>query len=996
MGNSKLIAAASNVDQTPQTLRVAFKTASGGTNIPVRFVPSLTLTTGPTAATAFFAVPCKQFATDEQAFAIALKQSGPASAIKLLSRAEVSIAQGRAQVACFCGYVLQRQHVIKKGKTFDVMTGGVLDDRWVLTKFKIFGRVIYDPSNQSTYFDSSAETIFNEHGFGNCLDTPEGPRFAPSFRYGSSSTYSSDGSDEPSPGAATSVARSWRDVDVARYINDIYFLGYCPSPQVDLGNLFVPNCITIADNAWNVFSSQRPIKDLNYTDSTYLEALQDIGRRAGNFDVMVTAVGNFSSQLTWVNMNPVRTSATTLFIPGYTSTSLSDAMNASDLIKGGSITEDVSSWYGGVNIMGDPPAVEQFHSMWSGTGALMLEQAWTTADEQLFKQYCVGNGQGGAQYSDERFAGACLMYPKVYRSYRVSKRADIFKDTKWAGMKIGGLFPKLLPTQLTAENLGQNPSGFQPRPIVVERKMGIDEYKRYQHDISVATPPLPDLGPWVPCFRFDALTLSPDGTEVELEGLRQTGATWYTLVNYSTDPGAPSWPSHSFYDRPAQMRLNLAAQADWPTTGRLDGDPNNVMSQLDGGAPPFVLQIKAGRMAYVDWERTVNSRPVGEGRIDNALAIFTTKATAGDELFSDRPGSALNPDATGRIMRHAAARLIEVNRITLSGELVFKGLNIAIRPSLSAQILGDDTIPLFGVIKTVTFDSTTQETYANFGNNETVSLSDSRGAAQTSLSGSTGAIAAPSTPPPADYNYGDKGDDSWNSSPSSPPAQPSSPPTSTQTDTPSANSPIATPAENQKAMADAQAKTAPPDQPKKELTPVQDQRQQKGMDKAALHKEHRAQVDQDKATQRLGQGTMNGSHDIMHAMFGKPSSGSINGKTDISNAMFGKPSSGSINGKTSLNGAMNGMFDSRQARAHDDKQFADQKSKQNRAQESKNIQAEANVAWDKMMADQRKQQNAPAPVNAADIKKATQNLAIQPSKPASRPSASRGPEPSDE
>jgi hypothetical protein len=921
MSNAVVSPSVTGVDETPSALRVSFQQAGLQKALPSRFVPQLTLVTGPGAAGAMFAVPCKELIADEMAFQIAMKADGPAAAIRLLSRAQVDIATGRNAQPLFCGCVVKHIHHIMQGRTFDALTSMILDDRWVLSKFKAFGRMEYDPDAGTAsggtyhYFHSAAETIFNHMGFGDCLDTPYGPRFAPSSWFGRSSSFNREVFQEPAPGKATHTPRKWRAQDIAQYWKDFWFperAAVRPAmPPIDLGLITVPDYITIPKNFTTQFRNPRALVDVDHTDLTALECFQDLARRAGSYDINIKAVGNFRSELQFVDMNPARGTGTVYYLPGYpAATTLNEAMTKPTLIKAGAIIEDATGWYADVALHGDRRAIEQMMSTWfDGTGALLLEPAWSAADEKEYTDYIDSSGPGTPAGSGARFTAANNIWPEVFCAFRQRSGAPIFGASKLANFKNRVKYASFLPTQLTAKNKGNSPQGWEPLPIIFEAHMS----KREIDELD------PGVSAWFPT-AVGVVEFSPDYKVVRFPTMRDLGTTWYSELNPHADDDPPGeiWPVYGFPMRKRGVRINAAIQSDYPVLARSTGDPNRTAFRLAPDVPKYTCRVLSRGLVYVDWGRKVSSRPLGEGRIDLDKAIFdlgSNRAAAGTELYSDLPGSVNAPNATGRMQQHANLKLEDANRIVIGGELVFKGLNPMLLPGLAARIEGDNTIEMWGVNQAVTFDQTTQETIVSFGSHEAGGSMASR----------------PSAPISSMMSGGGGGSPTAGTSTTTTSTIPRLPDQSPQAPGPANGSPGTE--DSEKASADFLKQRAAPQLGKLDLTPKEEKKARQD----ALKKENRGAFAADKAEQRSGKGFIidrygNGSNSIMGAEgfgFGVGSSGSINGKTNIMDSFMGKGSSGSINGKTDLNGVVRGMFDTGKADAFDKKNYRSVQSQHN-------------------------------------------------------------------
>lgn len=274
--------------------------------VELRIAEKVVLHAGKEPSWAIVNIPCAQFGSghwDESPYTVALNQNGPAGKIKLGSRATVyaRTADGKSQVL-MVGTVVEVHHDIAK----DSVLITIFDDRWLLSKITCFGQAQYDPETKKHGFVSNAPCIFNLYGHPDCLDTPYGPRFAPTIRYGwkaintastsiegGSEGYQTDG--EPSPGNAQARARSWRAVDVYQYLWDMHASdGKRPRCPEDYGQQKLSSDLVWPKTLGTMLgkNGNRSLHHTSIEGLTLDAALTKIASRAGPYELYCLPIGN--------------------------------------------------------------------------------------------------------------------------------------------------------------------------------------------------------------------------------------------------------------------------------------------------------------------------------------------------------------------------------------------------------------------------------------------------------------------------------------------------------------------------------------------------------------------------------------------------------------------------------------------------------------------------------------------------------------------------------
>ncbi|HYG77020.1 MAG TPA: hypothetical protein VEK08_18585 [Planctomycetota bacterium] len=472
------------------------------------------------------------------------------------------------------------------------------------------------------------------------------------------------------------------------------------------------------------------MRDFDITGMSLLDAFQSICRKAGSYDIGVDYQDNGVSELKIIDESAKANTGYRLVTPDYAS-GIGECVNSVSVIKSGHVRESFINGFDSTAIIGDAPAVEVFVTMPAEVTngfPVGLEAAWSDEDEIAFRNYVARYGTSydgnqtslrGTQYS---FAAACKKWPLVYCAYRIKGSFNPFEGTKWNGYKNGG-YPRIKPFQLTGYQQNQsNPRNWCPREIAVEYCMQNSDAVDPSGLNNVPAAYNPN-NVWREAARYDNLTLSADGTMVFLTGLRDTtnadGAQSWVSQRTGRDDGNGNWSQeeNNAYRgdtlRKRPLRMQLAIEGDWPIValagrgGTKASDPNRIYDRVQNG-PKFCWQVVAPPGDYVEYLRHEKSRPIGQGPISSindfrSNIAFPTKCVEGDELFTDRVNN-----ETGRQPEHAKARLQDVKRVEVSAQLEIQALAPCHKPGITYTLEGPNTIPVYGVARTVILRSNPQ------------------------------------------------------------------------------------------------------------------------------------------------------------------------------------------------------------------------------------------------------------------------------------------------
>lgn len=750
MSNSMQVPVTRAKDITAKPLVARFHSASGGDGkaTAARYATDVVLCAGQPSY-ALIGSPMADFgpgAWTMQSPGVAMIETGPAGKIKLIARASVGYMEGTRYQCLMNGWVPYQTHFLGE----DSLITAVFDDRWVLEKFTCFGRMTWNPITKRHFFNTNNNDpmVFNQYGWGNCLDSRYGPRFSEGHRFGHTSSINADPNDEPEPGYATSASRKFTCSDIIDYLRDMFYnIFKRPVLMQDFGLMVLPQSIRWPKSLGAALSENRTPRDFSLEGISLLAALQRVVRYAGPYDIYLRPINDFQSQLEIINYAPKRGSGVIVYGQGYGIDSIEDALSNPQYAVDGWIKENATGYFNDVAYMGDSPAIEVMASTDASDGDAfggLLENAWEDATEELFKTTIGVDGDA------EAFNKATKHYPDVFNYYKISLKKNPFEGTKWAGLFNGGGL-RVKTHQLSSYNQSaSSPLGIVPMDVIVEFKMSDFEYDGPQ----AADPPEPSiektsgLGPWKFATRYTDLQLSPCGRYIQIPAVRDAVNTWY--INYDEDPGAGGYDGSKMY--PREIRIQLVIEAEQCLVARAGTDttdPYGTLSRIDPSAPKFTYQVRNQPMQYVDWLRRGDSFPYGRGGLTaGEIIAVQAKASRGNELFTDHIGDGDLTNPKNRLARHADITLSNVKRVAYEGIFNIAMISPIYHPGMAVRYENGGGMPAFGVVKCVHFSREQQGqngTEVEWGPNEWSAIWD--GPLRMSGSFGGGGASKKETPP---------------------------------------------------------------------------------------------------------------------------------------------------------------------------------------------------------------------------------------------------------
>jgi hypothetical protein len=679
-----LLAVVSGKDTGVGQLQTKFSTGAMIKYAAARQAEKVVLCSGLSSSYAFFPVPISGWGPgfyDEAMTTIAMKSNGVLADIKLMSRMAVDYSEGSDGVNIFNGSIVSISHEFGDDSGLVEAWG----DQHLLSKFTMFGCLVYDPQSKKFYYDMTRPCIYNNFGQADCMDSPIGPVHAPSFRCGHTDGVTSTDFSEPSDGTASKAARSWRVRDIGENLRIRHAArGNVMRPKVNIGVYQIPYFIDWPKGIFNVTGGSQPVKSINFQGWSLLQALQYLARYAGVYDIYTAPTANYGSVIQLLDMSGTGPK-TTLYMPDYGTPDLGSLMASANVINDGYMCESYKNGFnGGVCFMGDGPALELMASELADDAdvANALEPAWSADTDLAARTFIDTNGD-----DDAAFELAKEKYPLWLVGYRLKLDFNPWKTTKWSSMANGGRL-RIKPFICTGfQQDATNPRDWQPREIIVEK------YRDLTKEIK---PPAVDTSGnyWERAFRYDNLTLNPDSTIVMLAAIRdrpQSDSNWFQNPNGVLDGFGALKFGLNILPRP--LRINLAVEADWPITGFANGDPNNTSARVDN-TYRYTWAVACPPMAYVELLRSDKAWPEGKAILPG-VCTYPRKDQLGSELWSDLK--------TGLLLNHANTRLPDVNRIENNAMLRIAMLAPGMRPGLAVQVDGNNVLVNKGVLKSVTF-----------------------------------------------------------------------------------------------------------------------------------------------------------------------------------------------------------------------------------------------------------------------------------------------------
>jgi len=677
------------LDELPAMLVCDWKLKGGEQLSPaIRHVSQCVLVAGEQPSYALVALAMAD-PWDELAPAVALCSDGPCDIIKPRTRARINWCRpgANATIPVMTGTLVQYRHDL----TQDCAIGEVFDDKFLMSKITLLGAWTRNPEQDVTdssgvttqgkaFFDAGRPCIFNQFGQPDCIEDAEGNvLFAPSYRYGYTTSEGAETFEEPPPGSvlALTKARSWRCQDIMRYLWQ-----YCsnegvksfPAPY-NYGKSRLPKVIHWAKNLGSDrIGWDRVPRHFVAENKTLLKASSDLCRKAGAYDLLMSPVNDWDSQLGIANMNPHGSRGDVyLYTPKALGMDVARCMATDGAVMGGQVSESIINYSDEVVILGDPPAMETMATSASGdvTMQVILEPAWSTQEQDAFNAYLA------AHHSSFFYDRARETWPLVFAAYRIKYPIATWDGTIWEVIPSNS-HPRILETLLSSYGgtNGGNPGNWQRREIYVEY-----------------TPISAGTGGWAVATKSDSLALSPDSRTLFLPGMA-TAAKLQTC-----HPADALKPFEAML--PNMIRLTLAFEGEQRNTQYGIGDPNNASERIEAYDDDYAWShvVVAEKGDYVAYLRK-GSHPCGYAQIPEPWQSINFPD-------ADAPGLGLFQD-NARQYAHAMARLADVRRIEYGGQVILGRLWNGLRVGDPVIVEGNGITPK-GIIKSITLDGSNQQ-----------------------------------------------------------------------------------------------------------------------------------------------------------------------------------------------------------------------------------------------------------------------------------------------
>ena len=759
--NAAQLAKATTKDTLAKSITATFFGA-GGSQIYNGYCATAVKATGANPSYFLSSVPLKSFASWDMTSGVALLR-GVASTVKLLARGSAGYVANRQRITLVNGWLVSDSHQSPE----DSIVQQVFDDRHIMASyFTCFGKMVYDPSRTKHYFISNPNDPleFNKNGWGDCLDSPFGPRFAPGYRYGHEANGMVDPSSEPAPGAATAKTRKWRVSDILIYLRDFFYeVGHRPPLGQKFGLMELPRqYLDWPVTLGSVIVENKCPQGWRLEGKDLLGALCLTLNYAGPYELKLAPQNATTSRLEVVDFSPRANRGMKIYSPAYFS-SLDACAGNPQVAAEFHIKRSALGYAHNTVLTGDASAIEVMGStdgLDTKAFALGLVTAADAAEIARFKA-AVARAPVAAG-GDPKYAGDSMYfdwagkeYPSVFSWFRWNNEKTPFILSKFGDRDESGNF-RLKPHQLTSYNgVPASTLGLVPREIVVEIKM--TDYEVHLSKVNWYTDHQTLngwRGPWLVASRYSELALSPDGRYVMLPGLRDqvqllAGSTAPTGTWVAEDikltpndqltrdengviipfprqafmtNAANGTPYAGAFMRAREVRIQLVCESDHCITsiqGQQD-DPNRTAAHIDPGAPQFSLLLRKPPLQYVDWLRSNWSFPVGaayDQAIRNIAGMeYQPAQAAGKELFTDHIGDNNLSDLRNRLDINNRTYLSNHKRIVYEGEYHIAMLTPLYDVGMLVTFEAPNSLPdVTGVIKCVVFDSRGQSTKLEIG-----------------------------------------------------------------------------------------------------------------------------------------------------------------------------------------------------------------------------------------------------------------------------------------
>lgn len=633
-----------------------------------------------------------------------LGNEGPLKNLQYGARARVMADFGKG-IPVMCGTLVG----IAEDLDADGATLRIIDDKYHLEGVHIRGGFVYVPGEDDeegqVYFDHAHECEFNPNGRPNCIDSPEGPLFAPvpDFNLVAGLPISNETSMER--------ARYWTRADVAQYLRFACFSDFCKTYVSSL-----PSYMTLsADRVYwpggagsallsdgvitdNDRAAVAGIKDgdvvrgaeaimpgRSYKGWDLHSALKDLASTAGAYALYMAPRTDGRSAIVFVptRYRPQFDSAAKRAVIRQVGTSWGSENKPK--VAHGSIQGDASQSFSSAAVDGDIVWLEMRFEYDPDDADSGLQASWSAEELQAVRDY-IADTQGVISYDKTRqaYEDAVGFFPHVLCGFQINTDLEWQANTKYSNHPRVPTPPRVLSHLLTYwREVGTGSRKRRiPLPVLVEVKIDSDGDG--------------DFDTWRVAQKGDGFEMDEQGI-IYFPGLRDLALTSQDLglwVGTYTDPNGDLDSLNQMRPRPIRItipialntRINAAAALNLGEWLQAVTDVNKTVVTADpnGDGAEFVDRFQ--RQYYVDVgdgyreylrkdaypiPQSVpnNVKFTALGELSNYLLGSTgrdDKCTLGNELLSER----------AEILTHAKARLADKGRIQRTSHLVFECFNM--------------------------------------------------------------------------------------------------------------------------------------------------------------------------------------------------------------------------------------------------------------------------------------------------------------------------------
>jgi len=172
------------------------------------------------------------------------------------------------------------------------------------------------------------------------------PPLSEGHRFGHTASSTTDPSDEPEPGKATSKARKWTCSDIIEYLRDLFVdIGRRPKFAQDYGLMALPSSVVWPRGLGSALGENRTPAGLLAARAFALRRAPEGGPIRWPVRHHLVPISDWQSELRIVNFAPKANTGVIIYGQGYGIDSIGDAMASSSYAKKGFVEESALGFF---------------------------------------------------------------------------------------------------------------------------------------------------------------------------------------------------------------------------------------------------------------------------------------------------------------------------------------------------------------------------------------------------------------------------------------------------------------------------------------------------------------------------------------------------------------------------------------------------------------------------------------------------------------------------